>query len=203
MKRYFELLSLLAFTLFVAQILPAAGVEIGQPAPNFTLQGSDGKMHSLKDYPGKIVVLEWSNHDCPFVRKAYDSHNMQKLQSKYTAKGVIWLTIISSAKGKQGYETAAQENQILQAEGASPTAALLDPTGKVGHLYSAKTTPDMFVIDQNGNLVYMGAIDDKPSTDVADVKTARNYVSAALDEVMSGKPVTTAATTSYGCSVKY
>jgi peroxiredoxin len=177
--------------------------EVGKPAPNFTLPDTNGKTRSLSDFKGKFVVLEWYQPDCPFVRKHYRSGNMQSLQKEYAAKGVIWLSIDSSAPGEEGNYPAQKLNQIASNDGAARTALLLDPDGKVGRLYGAKTTPDMYIIDLKGTLVYEGAIDDKRSTDLADVKTASNYVKTALDAVMSGQRVPTASTRPYGCSVKY
>ncbi len=197
-------LVLVCCALFVATLAGvSAQVEIGKTAPDFTLPGADGKNHSLADGKGKFVVLEWTNHECPFVQKHYSSGHMQALQKKYTAKGVVWLRIISSAPGKQGFVTAAEATAIAKKDGTAATATLLDPDGKVGHLYGAQTTPHMFVISPDGKLIYMGAIDNKPSANVADLLTAKNYVSAALDEAMAGKTVTTATSKSYGCSVKY
>lgn len=175
----------------------------GKSAPQFTLTDTNGKTHKLSDYKGKYVVLEWFNHGCPFVRKHYNSGNMQKLQKEYTKKGVIWLSICSSAPGKQGYCSPTEQNQTSAENGAAPTAILLDAPGKVGHLYGAKTTPDMFVIDPKGILIYAGAIDDTPGVDASEIATAKNYVKAALDESMAGKSVSIASTHSYGCSVKY
>jgi peroxiredoxin len=183
--------------------LSFAETEVGKPAPNFTLPDTNGKTRSLSDFKGKFVVLEWYQPDCPFVGKHYKSGNMQSLQKEYTAKGVIWLSIDSSAPGQEGNYPAQTLNQIASKDGAARTALLLDPDGKVGRLYSAKTTPDMYIIDRNGTLVYEGAIDNKRSTDLADVKTATNYVKTALDAVMTGQPVPTTATRPYGCSVKY
>lgn len=180
-----------------------ADAVVGQPAPDFTLPAAGGGAQSLSALKGKWVVLEWVNHDCPFVRKHYGSGNMQKLQSAWTAKGVAWFSVNSSPPGKQGHLTAEQAKTLTAEKKAAPTAVLLDPDGKVGHLYGAKTTPHMFVISPKGDLVYAGAIDDKASTDQADIVGARNYVQAALEEAMGGKPVTMAATQSYGCSVKY
>ena len=177
--------------------------EIGQPAPAFTLSDCSGTEHSLSDFKGKTVVLEWVNHGCPFVVKHYASGNMQKLQEDATGKGVVWLSICSSAPGKQGHMSAADAKAKCDAVGAKSTAYLLDEDGQVGKLYGAKTTPQMAVINAEGVLVYQGAIDDKPSTDQADIEGATNYVVAALDEVLAGKPVTTAETKPYGCSVKY
>lgn len=180
-----------------------AQVVSNQAAPDFTLTDTNGQKHSLLDYKGKFVVLEWFNPDCPFVKKHYNSGNMPKLQKNYTAKGVVWLSINSSAPGKQGSYTPQGFNKFMADKGGAPTAVLLDTAGKVGHLYGAQTTPGLFVIDPKGALIYQGAIDDIPSTDTADVKTAKNYVSAALDAAMNGKPVAVPATKSYGCSVKY
>jgi peroxiredoxin len=181
----------------------AAEAIVGQPAPSFTLTDTNGARRSLSDYQGKVVVLEWFNHDCPFVRKHYGSGNMQRLQKKWTGAGVIWLSINSSAPGKQGNYPPEKANELTRAKHASPTAVLLDPDGTVGREYGAKTTPHMFVIDRKGTVVYAGGIDDKPSTDQADVATAHNYVDAALTETLAGKPVTVATSTPYGCSVKY
>jgi peroxiredoxin len=178
-------------------------VEPGSTAPDFTAQDTYGRTHMLSQYKGKYVVLEWHNRECPYTRKHYESGNMERLQQEWTAKGVIWFTVISSAPGQQGYVTADQENAYVQQMKAAPTAVLLDPTGQLGHLYSAKTTPHMFIINPAGTLIYDGGIDDKATTDVADISTARNYVSQALAESMAGKPVTTPVSRPYGCSVKY
>lgn len=183
--------------------LSFAETEVGKVAPEFSLPDTNGKTHSLAELKGKYVVLEWYQPDCPFVRKHYRSGNMQELQKQYTAKGVTWLSIDSSAPGEEGNYPAAKLNEIATQDSASRTALLLDPTGEVGRLYGAKTTPDMYVIDPKGILVYKGAIDNKRSTDLADVKTATNYVKNALDAAMAGKAVPTAATQPYGCSVKY
>ena len=180
-----------------------AEVEVGKASPNFALPDTNGKTHSLADLKGKYVVLEWYQPDCPFVGKHYNSGNMQALQRAYTARGVVWLSIDSSAPGEQGNYPAAKLNEFAAKDGAARTALLLDPNGKVGRLYGAKTTPDMYIIDPNGILVYKGAIDNKRSTDLDDVKTATNYVRAALDAALAGKPVSTTATQPYGCSVKY
>ncbi|GAB4245352.1 MAG: thioredoxin family protein [Candidatus Methylacidiphilales bacterium] len=180
-----------------------AAPEIGKPAPEFTLVDSNGTSHNLSDFKGKVVVLEWLNHGCPFVVKHYESQNMQKLQKEYTEKGVVWLSIVSSAEGQQGFMTPEETNKAKEEKGAAPTAVLLDTDGKVGQLYDAKVTPEMFIINAEGILVYHGAIDSIRSTKVDDVAKAENYVKAALDEVLAGKPVTTAKTQAYGCSVKY
>ncbi|MBV8098302.1 MAG: thioredoxin family protein [Verrucomicrobia bacterium] len=180
-----------------------AGVEIGQSAPNFSLPDTNGQTHQLSQYKGKWVVLEWYQPDCPFVRKHYGSGNTQALQKEFTAKGVVWLSIDSSAPGQEGNYPADKLNQIASTQGAARTALLLDPDGKVGHAYGAKTTPDMYIINPEGKLVYEGAIDSKPTTVVADLKTATNYVKVALDDSMTGKSVSQTVTRPYGCSVKY
>jgi AhpC/TSA family len=181
----------------------ARAAQIGGPAPDFHGTDSNGKTQRLDQYRGKFVVLEWHNHDCPYTMKHYQSGNMQSLQKQWTAKGVVWLTVISSAPGTQGYVNAAQENAYLKKMGAQPTAAILDPNGDIGHLYGARTTPNMFVIDPSGKLIYAGAIDDHPTTEVSDIQSSKNYVSAALTEAMKGQPVQVAVTRPYGCSVKY
>ncbi len=183
--------------------LSAYALRVGDAAPDFTGTDSHGQTHKLSEYKGKFVVLEWTNNGCPYTVKHYSSGNMQALQKQWTEKGVVWLTVLSSAPGEQGYMTAAQENAYIVKVHADPTAALLDPTGAIGHEYGAKTTPHMFVIDPLGKLIYDGAIDDHPTTDVSDIPASKNYVSAALTEAMAGQTVATAYTRPYGCSVKY
>ncbi len=180
-----------------------AAPEVGKPAPEFSAVDSNGKTVKLSDFHGKTVVLEWTNDGCPYVKKHYGSGNMQSLQKDAAAKGIVWLTIVSSAPGKQGYVDGAGANGLTKSRGAAPAAVLLDPDGAVGHLYDARTTPHMFIADAAGTLVYMGGIDDKATTEVADIQGARNYVRAALDEIAAGKPVAEAVTRPYGCSVKY
>jgi peroxiredoxin len=180
-----------------------SGVQVGQNAPDFSLRDTNGKTQKLSSYKGKYVVLEWYQPDCPFVRKHYGSGNMQKLQKEYTTKGVVWLSIDSSAPGQEGNYDAAELNAFAARDGAARTALMIDSDGKIGHLYGAKTTPNMYIIDPSGKLIYQGAIDNKRSTDLADVNTATNYVKAALDAALSGKSVATTATAPYGCSVKY
>ena len=182
---------------------PGAAAKPGMAAPVFSAPDIAGKTVSLSDYAGKIVILEWTNDGCPFVGKHYDSGNMQALQRKYTGEGDVWLTIASSAPGEQGYVTPAEAKADLDRWRAAPTDFLLDPDGVVGRLYDARATPNMVVIERDGTIAYMGAIDDTPSTRLADVKTAKNYLVAALDEITAGKPVTVAATRPYGCSIKY
>jgi len=183
--------------------LPALAITPGTAAPNFKGTDSTGAQHTLSQYRGKFVVLEWANQGCPYDQKHYLSGNMESLQRQWTAKGVVWLSVISSAPGQQGHVTPAEENDYLKKMRAAPTAAILDPTSTIARLYEAKTTPHMFVIDPTGKLIYQGAIDDKPTTDQSDVKTAHNYLNEALTAAMAGKAVPTASTRPYGCSVKY
>jgi peroxiredoxin len=189
--------------LLVAAGTAVAAPQVGQPAPEFTLTDSNGQSHNLSDFKGKFVVLEWLNHGCPFVKKHYDGGNMQGLQKEYTGKDVVWLSIVSSAPGKQGHMGPEETNKTKEEKGSAATAILIDEDGTVGKLYDAKVTPELYVINPEGTLVYMGAIDDKKSVDAADVAGAKNYVKQALDEAMSGQPVSEATTTAYGCSVKY
>ena len=177
--------------------------SVGSPAPAFTLTDTKGKQHKLADFKGKHVVLEWVNFGCPFVKKHYGSGNMQQTQKKAVDKGVVWLSVCSSAEGKQGHMAAADWNEEIADRKMASTAVLIDESGAVGKTYGAKTTPHMYIINPAGVLVYKGAIDDKPSTNQDDIPGARNHVLAALDESMAGKPVSTASTTPYGCSVKY
>ena len=199
MKKMF--LTLVA-TLVVAGTAQAEPV-IGQPAPAFTATDTKGVSHSLSDFRGKTVVLEWTNHDCPYVKKHYETGNMQALQKDATGDGVVWLTIISSAPGKQGYVSPEEADGLTASRDAAPTAVLLDSEGTVGKEYSARTTPHMFVIDPEGTLVYMGGIDDRPTSAKADVQGARNYVREALTAVESGQEVPQSTSRPYGCSVKY
>lgn len=182
---------------------PAAAATVGKPAPEFKLTDSNGKSRSLSDFKGQFVVLEWVNFECPFVKKHYESNNMQKLQKDFTGKKVAWLSINSSAKGKQGNFAATDINTKIKERKASPTAYLIDEDGTVGKLYGAKSTPHMFVIDKKGILIYAGAIDDNNSTDAADVPKAKNYVREALKSALANKPVAESNTKAYGCSVKY
>lgn len=181
----------------------AWAIKVGEPAPAFTATDSNGKQVSLSQYKGKFVVLEWHNQGCPFVVKHYGSGNLPKLQKEWTAKQVVWLAVISSAPGKQGYVDGAGANKDMKDHDAAPTAVLLDPKGELGRMYGAKTTPQMFIVNPQGQLIYNGAIDEKPSTDPADIPGAKNYVAQALTEALAGKPVSQATTTPYGCSVKY
>ncbi|MDR0532404.1 MAG: redoxin domain-containing protein [Verrucomicrobiales bacterium] len=182
---------------------PAQAVKVGQKAPDFSLTDINGKVHKLSDYAGKYVVLEWTNYGCPFVQKFYNSGTMQKLQKEWTAKGVVWLSICSSGPGQQGNMSPAEWQTAVAARKVAATAVLPDPDGTVGHLFDAKTTPDMFVIRTDGVLIYSGAIDSIRSTDLADIAKAQNYVSAALTESMAGKSVSLQYSKSYGCDVHY
>lgn len=204
-----KIISILSIFCLVVIGADAFAVKSGDPAPDFELVSSDGKTVKLSDNKGKIVVLEWLNYGCPFVKKHYSPEvkNMQNLQSKYTGQGVVWYSIISSAKGKQGHSTAAEANKDRKEHGSAATAVLLDEKGTVGRLYGAKTTPHMYIVDGTGKLVYQGAIDDRPTSEPADIKGARNYVSEALDHLMdkkqAGKPLAVSASNPYGCGVKY
>lgn len=182
---------------------PAAQARIGAPAPSFSLTDSSGKSVSLADFKGKTVVLEWTNHDCPYVRKHYGGNAMQALQKKWTGQGVVWLTLISSEPGSQGFVTAAQANKLTADRGAAPSAVLFDPKGDAGRAYGATVTPHMYVITGNGTLAYMGGIDDKATTRQEDLKTAKPFVDLALGEVTQGKPVSVTTSRAYGCTIKY
>ena len=191
-------------TSLIASVLVAAeSPRVGAAAPDFSLADSKGAKHSLADYKGKYVVLEWFNPECPFVKKHYGGGNMQKLQQEYAGQGVVWLSIDSSAAGKEGHLTPDAANKQMSEWKMNHTTLLLDAAGKAGQAYDAKNTPHMFVINPEGKIVYQGAIDSKPTANAADIASSTNYVKAALDEVMSGKPVSNPTTKPYGCSVKY
>lgn len=181
----------------------AGPAKPGQAAPAFTATDSNGKPVSLADFKGKTVVLEWTNHDCPYVRKHYGAGSMQALQTDATGKGVVWLSIVSSAPGMQGFVGGLEANKLSDDRKAKPSAVVLDPKGAVGRAYGATATPHMFVIAPDGTVAYAGAIDDKPSSNPADIPKARNYVKDAIAAVAAGKPMAPAQTRSYGCSVKY
>ena len=201
MRSRFFALTLGPALLFAAGI--AGAVVSGAAAPGFTITDTAGKTVQLADYKGKYVVLEWTNPECPFVRKHYSSGNMQALQKEWGGRNVVWLSINSTNASSFEFKTPQQMSDWMKAQGAAPAATLLDSTSGTARAYAAKTTPHMFVIDPAGNLIYQGAIDDKRSANPADAKTANNYVRAALTEALAGKPVTVASTTPYGCSVKY
>src|SRR3984893_5152251 len=190
--------SLVAATIFATDVPP-----VGSAAPDFSLTDAKGQTHSLSQYKGKYVVLEWFNPECPFVKKHYGPGNMQKLQEEYTSKGVVWLSVDSSAPGKEGSLTPEQAEKKISEWKGKQTALLLDPDGKVGQSYGAKNTPHMFVINPEGKIVYEGAIDSKATPNPADIPSSTNYVKVALDESMGGKSVSNANTRPYGCSVKY
>lgn len=179
-----------------------AEVKIGDTV-DFDVTDSAGKAHKASDFRGKTVVLEWKNIGCPFVKKFYDAGEMQKLQKEYTAKDVVWLSVTSSAEGKQGYLTPAEANAQITKEKSAATAWVLDAKGTLGAQFGAKTTPHIFVIGKDGKLAYNGAIDDKATADSKDIAGAKSYLRAAVDATLAGKPVETATTTPYGCSVKY
>lgn len=181
----------------------AAQPEVGAPAPAFDGTTAKGETLSLDQYRGKTVILEWTNHDCPYVRKHYGANNMQALQKDTTADGVVWLTVISSAPGTQGYLEGADATKVAADRGAAPSAIVLDPQGTIGKMYDARTTPHMYIVNPEGTLVYKGGIDDKPTANPADIESATNYVRLALDEMAAGKPVSNPSTRAYGCSVKY
>ena len=180
-----------------------AAPTVGQPAPAFTVTDSNGRQHSLSDFRGKTVVLEWTNADCPFVKKFYEPGAMQRMQADATRNGVVWLTVNSGAPGKQGHVTPAEANAKMKAAGFNATAYIPDPEGTLGRLYGARTTPHMFVIDPKGTLVYAGGIDDTPTANSADIAKARNFVQLALADIAAGRPVATPTSRPYGCSVKY
>lgn len=175
----------------------------GDMAPDFSEKDISGKLRNLSEFKGKFLVLEWHNQGCPFVKKHYGSGNMQKLQKEVTAKGIVWLSVISSAPGKQGYVTPEEEKEYLKKSQASPSAVLFDSDGTMGKAYGAKTTPQMVLISPQGKILYNGAIDDKPSTDQSDIPSAKNYISAAIDEALAGKLISVSTSQPYGCSVKY
>ena len=194
---------LIAFSFLIATMSAAASAPVGQTAPDFSLAGSDGATHSLGDYKGKVVVLEWNNPECPFVKKHYSSGNIPKQQADATAQGVVWLTINSGADGKQGHVDSSGASAFLAQYNAKPTAYLFDADGKVGHAYGAKTTPHLYVIDGKGSLRYMGGIDSIASTDKEDLAKATQYVPQVLAELKAGKAVSVTTSQPYGCGVKY
>jgi len=195
--------TLLAMSMASLVSLVQAAAAPGQAAPEFSLVDINGKMQKLSDYRGKYVVLEWFNSECPFVQKHYESGNMQSLQARYTQKGVVWLGVNSTSPRHSNFRDPVRSQAILKDWKSAPTAFVLDPDGKVGKQYGARTTPHMYVIDPKGMLVYVGGIDDKPSTSQRDIPTAKNLVAAALDDSLGGKPVGTPSAMPYGCSVKY
>ena len=196
-------LSIVSAAALLTSSLALAEPQVGQPAPDFDVVDSQGNAVSLSSLKGKTVVMEWTNHDCPFVKKHYESGNMQALQKSATSDDVVWVSVISSGEGKQGNVSADQANSLTEQRGAAPTHVVLDPSGDLGRAYAARTTPHMFVINETSELVYMGGIDDVPSADKADIEGANNYVSAALANLKNNEAVATPTTRPYGCSVKY
>jgi peroxiredoxin len=196
--------TMLAGALALAAATPTfAAPAINQPAPAFKALDANGQVRSLNEFRGKIVVLEWTNPECPYVRKHYDSGNMQSLQKRLTGEGVVWLTVASSAPGHQGHLDASGAKTMLSQANARPTAVLLDADGKVGRAYDARVTPHMYVVGKDGKLAYMGGIDDKATSDKADIRGAKNYVVAALADLRAGRAVAQPVSKPYGCSVKY
>jgi peroxiredoxin len=197
----------ISHTLPLACLLAAfasfAGMAPTQKAPEFSLADANGKTHALADYKGKWVVLEWVNYDCPFVKKHYQSGNMQSLQKEIRGQGVVWLSINSSADGKQGSFRGEELQSRMEKEKAAPDAYLIDADGKVGKTYDARTTPTMVLINPEGQVAYIGAIDDHASTDVEDIPKSVNYLKKAVNEGLQGKPISTPSSKSYGCAVKY
>lgn len=185
------------------QLTALALPKINQQAPDFTVVDTNGKAHQLSNYTGKVVVLEWTNHQCPFVKKHYQSGNMQALQKEFTDRGVVWLSVVSSGKGKQGFVSNKEANELLQKQKSHPTALVRDPKGALGRLYGARTTPHMFIINKRGQLVYRGAIDSVRSTNISDIEKAKPYVKQVLNDLLAGRTVKIKRTKPYGCSVKY
>ncbi|MCZ7592654.1 MAG: redoxin domain-containing protein [Kiritimatiellae bacterium] len=200
MKR---LLTITLIALTFSALPTYAEVALGAQAPDFTLTDINGAQHTLSDYRGKLVILEWVSHGCPFVKNQYATDNMQSLQRDATGKGIIWLSICSSAEGKQGYLTAEEWPRVNAEKRSAATAVLLDEDGTVGHLYHAKTTPHMYIINEDGTLLYQGGIDSIPSTRPEDLARAKNYVRAALDDIEAGRPVQIPEARPYGCAVRY
>lgn len=203
MKKQTFLNLALAAALALMPAVARASAEPGKPAPAFEVKDGAGKTHKLGDYSGRWLVLEWFNKDCPFVKKHYGSDNMQALQKELTGKKVAWLSVVSSAEGKQGYLTPAEATAVAKEEGSAAEAILLDTDGAMGKAYGAKATPHMFVINPKGEVVYAGAIDDNDSSDPSVIPTSTNYVRTAVAAGLDGKPVAVSATRAYGCSVKY
>ncbi|MDX3810581.1 thioredoxin family protein [Bosea thiooxidans] len=196
-------LALAGLSLTTISAFAESTARIGQPAPAFQAVDVDGKARSLSEFTGKTVILEWTNHECPYVRKHYNSATMQRLQKDMAKDGIVWLSVISSPPGEQGYVEAAKAKELTVQRDAAPAGVLLDPNSKVARAYGAQTTPHMYIIDPKGTLAYRGAIDDKPSSNPASLDGARSYVRQAVAEMKAGKPVSEASTKSYGCAVKY
>lgn len=195
-------LVLAGLSLAAGPALAQSGPRVGAPAPAFSAVDLEGRTRSLSEFAGKTVILEWTNHDCPYVRKHYNSGTMQSLQRDMTKEGIVWLSVASSPPGEQGHVTAAQAKELTASRNAAPSDMLLDPKGAMGRAYRAQTTPHMYIIDAKGTLAYAGAIDDKPSASAASLNGAKSYVRQAVAEMKAGKPVSEAATKAYGCVVK-
>ena len=200
LKRFFQI-PLIITVLYACG--SSAALRVGEPAPGFEGVDTGGNVHRLADYRGKTVVLEWTNHDCPYVRKHYGAGNMQAQQREAAAQGVVWLSIISSAPGKQGHVSPEEAGELTRKRKAAPLAVILDSEGRIGRAYHARTTPHMFIIDESGVLVYMGGMDSISTASPDDIPQATQYVRVALQELAAGKPVSTPVTRPYGCSVKY
>ncbi len=191
-----------AGTVFAGSAFAQGAARVGAPAPAFQAVDVEGKTRNLAEFVGKTVILEWTNHDCPYVRKHYNSATMQTLQKDMAKEGIVWLTVVSSPPGEQGHVEAAEARELTAKRNAAPASVLLDPKGTMGRSYGAQTTPHMYIVDGKGKLVYNGAIDDKPSSSAASLNGARSYVRQAVAELKAGKPVSQAATKAYGCSIK-
>ncbi|PZN97048.1 MAG: thioredoxin family protein [Hyphomicrobiales bacterium] len=196
-------LAIAGFSLATGAALAQATAKVGAPAPAFEAVDADGKPRKLSEFAGKTVILEWTNHDCPYVRKHYTSATMQTLQKDMAKEGVVWLSVVSSPVGEQGHVDGAKANELTKSRDAAPAAVLLDPNSKMARAYGATTTPHMYIVDPKGTLAYMGAIDDKPSASAASLTGAKSYVRQAVAELKAGKPVSEASTKAYGCAVKY
>ncbi|AOO80483.1 thioredoxin family protein [Bosea vaviloviae] len=196
-------LALAGLSLSAGSVLAQGAAKIGQPAPAFQAVDADGKTRNLSEFAGKTVILEWTNADCPYVRKHYNSATMQTLQKDMAKEGIVWLSVVSSPVGEQGYVEGSAAKELTAKRDAAPAAVLLDPNSKVARAYGATTTPHMYIVDPKGTLAYMGAIDDKPSSNPASLNGAKSYVRQAVAELKAGKPISEAATKSYGCAVKY
>ena len=195
--------AILSIVGFTHDGLAGSQIRVGQPAPAFSGVSNTGSQISLSDYRGKTVVLEWTNHQCPYVRKHYSTDNMQAAQKQATSEGVVWISVVSSAPGREGFVAPDESQRLTRERGASPTEVVLDSSGEIGRLYNARVTPHMFVIDGSGTLVYMGGIDDRPSARRSDIDGATNYVLAALADIKASRNIAQAVTRAYGCSVKY
>jgi peroxiredoxin len=196
-------LALASLSLSTGAVLAQSAAKVGAPAPAFQAVDVEGKTRNLQEFAGKTVILEWTNHDCPYVRKHYNSATMQTLQKDMAREGIVWLSVISSPVGEQGHVSAAQAKELTVKRDAAPAGILLDPDSKVARAYGAQTTPHMYIIDPKGTLAYMGAIDDRPTAAASSLEGAKSYVRQAIAELKAGKPVSEASTKAYGCVVKY